>query len=59
MTRVNAADRWPEAVEATRNLAQYYEDNATWSDVQPYMQCLFELADDRRDSSPGEAYRRR
>lgn len=59
MVRVSAADRWPDAVEATRNLAQLYEDRANWSNVQPYVQCLFALADERRDSSPGEPYRRR
>ena len=59
MVRTSAADHWPDAVEATRHLAQYYDEHASWSGVQPYMQCLFELADDRRDSSPGESYRRR
>ena len=59
MTRLSAADKWPDAVEATRNLSRFYEDRARWSEVQPYMQCLFELADKRNDSSPGESYRRR
>ena len=59
MTRVRATDRWPDAVEATRNLSRFYEDRARWSEVQPYMQCLFELAVGRKDSSPGEQYRRR
>jgi hypothetical protein len=59
MTRVSAADRWPDAVEATRNLSRFYEDRARWADVQPYIQCLFELADERKDSSPGQPYRRR
>lgn len=59
MARPTVMDRWPDAVEATRNLAQFYEERASWSDVQPYMQCLFELADDLQDSSPGEPYRRR
>ncbi len=59
MTRTSVADRWPDAVEATRNLAQFYEARASWEDVRPYMQCLFELADDRTNSSPGEPYRRR
>ncbi len=59
MTRVSAADKWPDAVEATRTLARFYDDRARWSEVQPYMQCLFELADERKDSSPGEPYRRR
>ncbi|GKS87052.1 hypothetical protein AVMA1855_22890 [Acidovorax sp. SUPP1855] len=58
MTKVSAADRWPDAIEATRNLVQFYEERAGWTDVQPYMQCLFELADDRRDSSPGAPYKR-
>ena len=54
MTHVSAADRLPDAVEATRNLSRFYEDRARWSEVQPNMQCLFELADERNDSSPGE-----
>ncbi|MCJ0764562.1 hypothetical protein [Variovorax terrae] len=59
MTQVSIASHWPDAVEATRNLVQLYEDRAGWADVQPYMQCLFELADVPRDSSPGDLYRRR
>lgn len=59
MTRLSAADRWPDAVEATRNLARFHDDRARWEEVQPYMQCLFELADARSNSSPGEPYRRR
>ena len=58
MTHVSAADKWPDAVDATRNLARFYDDHASWSEVQPYMQCLFELADERRDSSPGDMFRR-
>lgn len=58
MTRVSIANRWPDAVEATRNLVQLYEDRANWSEVQPYMQCLFELAETPRESSPGDPYRR-
>lgn len=58
MTRVSAADRWPDAVEASRNLFQYHDEGARWSEVEPYMHCLFELADERKDSSPGDAYRR-
>lgn len=59
MTRESAAEKWPDTVETTRNLSRFYEDRARWSEVQPYMQCLFELADERNDSSPGEQYRRR
>lgn len=46
-------------MEATRNLSRFFENRARWDEVQPYMQCLFELADERNDSSPGELYRRR
>lgn len=59
MTGASVSERWPEAVEVTRNLAQYYDERANWSDVQPYMECLFALADERKDSSPGDRYRRR
>lgn len=59
MTRVSAAEKWPDTVEATRKLSRSNEDRARWSEVQPYIQCLFELADERNDSSPGEQYRRR
>jgi hypothetical protein len=59
MAKVSVAERWPDAVEATRNLVQFYEERASWADVQSYMQCLFELADDRKDSSPGDLYKRR
>lgn len=59
MTRMSAAEKWPDAVGLTRNLSRFYEDRAQWSEVQPYMQCLFELAVERNDSSPGEQYRRR
>ncbi|MET4580281.1 hypothetical protein [Ottowia thiooxydans] len=59
MTRLSAADKWPDAVVATRNLYQFYDARAKWEEVQPYMQCLFELADERANSSPGKAYQRR
>lgn len=58
MTRVSIAEKWPDAVEATRTLAQFYDDRARWAEVQPYMQCLFEMADERHNSSPGDAFRR-
>lgn len=57
MTAV-AKDRWPEAVEVTRNLFELQSDGAKWSDASDYLQCVFALSDRRRASSPGEAYRR-
>ena len=62
MSRVETAggaDRWPDAVQATRHFFQLYEQRARWAEVEPYAHCLFELAEGRMDSSPGEAYRRR
>lgn len=59
MTRVSIAEKWPDAVEATRTLAQFYDERARWTEVQPYLQCLFEIADERHNSSPGEPFRRR
>lgn len=51
-------DRWPEAVEATRNLFELQADGAKWAQADSYVQCLFQLSDQRRNSSPGEIYRR-
>jgi len=57
MTAV-AKERWPEAVDVTRNLFELHSDGAKWADASSYMQCIFELSDVRRLSSPGESYRR-
>jgi len=51
-------DRWPEAVEATRNLFELHSDGAKWEQASVYMQCLFQLSATRRPSSAGESYRR-
>ena len=59
MVKMSVADRWPDAVDATQQLAQYSGAGAKWAEVEPYMHCLFELADDRRDASPGDLYRRK
>ena len=56
---MSVADRWPDAVDATQQLAQYSGAGAKWAEVEPYMHCLFELADDRRDASLGDLYRRK
>lgn len=57
MTAV-AKDRWPEAVEVTRNLFELHSDGATWADARNYLQCVFALSDNHRVSSPGDGYRR-
>ncbi|RYE43008.1 MAG: hypothetical protein EOP24_30340 [Hyphomicrobiales bacterium] len=55
MTAV-AMDRWPEAVEVTRNLFELHSDGAKWAGASSYLQCVFTLSDERRASSPGDAY---
>lgn len=57
MTAV-ATERWPEAVDVTRNLFELHSDGAQWSDASSYLQCVFTLSDHRRASSPGDMYRR-
>lgn len=49
-------DRWPEAVEVTRNLFELNSDNASWTKASSYLQCVFSLSEQRRDSSPGSNY---
>lgn len=53
-----AKERWPEAVEVTRNLFELQSDGAKWADASSYLQCVFTLSERRRMSSPGETYRR-
>lgn len=48
-----------DAVRASRQLARFYRDNATWAQVEPYMQCLFKLSSESRRSSAGDQFRRR
>lgn len=52
------AGRWPEAVEATRRLAEYYNDNLSWEGARPYLECLFDLSSGGRRSSPGNSFAR-
>lgn len=49
---------WPDAVMATRNLVTLYERTARWDEAKIYFQCLFELSNASRPSSPGEEFRR-
>jgi hypothetical protein len=56
MTFGSSADRWPLAVDATRNLASY--KGSKWNEVAPYMRCLFDLSPNAQESSPGEKFKR-
>lgn len=65
-TRRMSARRWSGtrarvsgAVDASRQLAAYYGERRKWAEVNPYMQCLFTLSKESRQSSPGEQFRRR
>jgi len=51
-------ERKPEAIAASRMLVDLYRDRRSWSDVMPYVECLFELSDPARPSSPGDNYRK-
>lgn len=53
-----ARDRWPDAVEATKQLFELYNANAPWETARPYLECLFDLSAASRPASPGEAFRR-
>lgn len=48
----------PEAIEASRNLVALYRQRKSWSDVQPYFDCLFTLSASNRPASPGDVFRR-
>jgi hypothetical protein len=48
-----AARSRSNAIDATRQLFSYWNDNAKWKDVQAYFQCVFALSADSRPSSAG------
>jgi hypothetical protein len=48
-----------DAVRASRQLARFYRGNATWAQIEPYMQCLFTLSSESRRSSAGDQFRRK
>lgn len=58
MTSEHTVEGWPDAVAASRNLAQLHEDLAPWDEVQPYLRCLFELSSQSRASSAGAGFSR-
>jgi hypothetical protein len=51
--------RVSDAVEASRQLAAFYGARSKWTEVEPYMHCLFALNDEARRSSAGDQFRRR
>ena len=51
--------RVSDAVEASRQLATYYGSRSKWAEVEPYVQCLFTLSGEVRQSSAGDQFRRR
>ncbi|WP_245598088.1 hypothetical protein [Ottowia thiooxydans] len=50
---------WPSAILATRQLFELNQDGAKWADARTYVECLFELSENRKPASPGDAFRRR
>ena len=58
MTSTSSAEYWPDAVTATRNLVTLYERTAHWDEAKTYLQCLFDLSENAKPSSPGEEFRR-
>jgi hypothetical protein len=49
--------QWPLAVEATRQLFELFENRTGWADAKPYLECVFDLAPDARNSSGGDLLR--
>jgi hypothetical protein len=51
----SAADRWPEAVEASRQLFRFRKRWADWDKVvRPYMECIFDVSNPDAVSSSGQ-----
>lgn len=53
-----SGDRWPEAVEVTRNLFDLQSEGAKWEQAKGYLECVFALGNAARPSSPGEAFKK-
>lgn len=51
-------ERKTEAFAASRMLVELHADRRPWTEVRPYAECLFELSDPGRPSSPGGAFRK-
>ncbi len=54
----HVVERKAEAIAASRMLVDLYRDRRSWSEVKPYVDCLFELSDTAKPSSPGDQYRK-
>ena len=54
----HVVERKAEAIAASRMLVDLYRDRRSWSEVKPYVDCLFELSDAAKPSSPGDQYRK-
>jgi len=54
----HVVERKAEAIAASRMLVDLYRDRRSWSEVKPYVDCLFELSEEAKASSPGERYRK-
>lgn len=48
----------PNVVDVGRTLNDYFVRHAPWSEVKPYIQCIFTLDTDARPASAGERYAR-
>jgi hypothetical protein len=48
----------PNVIDAGRTLNDYFVRRAPWSEVQPYVHCIFALENDARPASAGERYTR-
>lgn len=49
----SAAEGFPDVVEVSKQLYEYWDSNASWEHVRPYFECVFALSDNRRASSAG------
>jgi hypothetical protein len=50
----NAIDRWPDAIEASARLFEFFDDNAPWEKVRPYVECVFALSLNSRQAGAGD-----
>ncbi len=48
----------PNVVDVGRILADHFTRRAPWTEVKPYIECIFALDQEARPSSPGEKYAR-
>ena len=51
-----AATAESDAIEMTRQLFRFWHQNSSWADVQPFLECVFELSRYSRASSSGAQF---